>query len=57
MGTTYDQAYVHVTIVTFMFRELSYMAGRVGLAGLSLFAAIVEHTIEAYSVQLFPRVV
>ena len=31
-----------------MFYELSDTAGRVGLVGLSLFAAIEEHTLEAY---------
>ena len=37
--------------------ELSYMAGHVGLVGLSLFDAIEEHTIEAYLVRLLPRMV
>ena len=33
------------------------MAGRVELAGLNVFAAIEEHTIEAYVVRLLPRTV
>ena len=36
---------------------LSYMAGHVGLVGLSLFAATEEHTIGVHSVRLFPRMV
>ena len=63
MGTTYDQAWIvgeseslgspssHACV------RASYMAGHVGLVGLRLFAAIEEHTIEAYLVRLLPRMV
>ena len=37
--------------------ELSYMVGRVGPAGLSLFAAIEGHTKGVYSVRPLPRIV
>ena len=57
---TYDQAWIVNESESLGSRrhmhayELSYMAGYVGLVGLSLFAAIEEHTIEAYLVRLLP---
>ena len=61
MRTTYDQAWMTVreSESSILHRhmhvyELSYMDGHVGL---SLFAAIEEHTIEAYLVGLSPRTV
>ena len=63
MGTTCDQAWIARELRASVLRrhmhvyELSYMAGRVGLVGLSLFAAIEEHTIEAHLVRLSSRMV
>ena len=49
VGTTCDQAWV--------VRESQNLVGRVGSAGLKLFAATDEHTIGVYSVRLLPRTV
>ena len=63
MGTTYEQAWIVRRSENLVLRrhmhvyKHSYMPGRVGLVGPSLFAAIEEHSIEAYLFQLLPRLV
>ena len=61
MGTAHDQAWIvresSVPSRLMHVYEHSYMAGRVGPAGLNFFAATQGHTIGVYSVRPLPRTV